>query len=486
MKNTGKIALIFLLLFVNAIVMSCPSYAASIWDKRKGATGKTTQAPEPVEETTEALEELEELPFEDLLTDALDPEDIFIPDQYGSIIETHKGTNGKLIIHVQDAHANYEGQINAAKILESLIEDVNLNVILPEGQFDERGYKYLRDRLPLEERIEVADRLVKNGYFTCINYLDLATDYQTKVLALEDEALYDTHADALWKIDEFKDLASEYVSKLITVSDVIKPKIYNEGLVALDSKKKEYDAETIDLLAYYEFLYNQAEENEIPLYTFPNFQNLIKASELEKKIDLVKVRDGSASAEEMNMYNKYIEATRDLNVNELFKEEPLLEDVLQDTLAETYDQKKLIRVSNALAIMKNLLRIKVVPEEYKYFTENKKDFDPKFWSNFLKEKSQELNLSLTIPENYFIISDNLSNLEEFYGIAFKRDKIFVKMTEEHLKNEGVDLAALVAGGFHTPTLTKLLADKGYSYIVISPKVTTETDDEHYRWTLKME
>ena len=166
MKNTGKIALIFLLLFVNAIVMSCPSYAASIWDKRKGATGKTTQAPEPVEETTEALEELEELPFEDLLTDALDPEDIFIPDQYGSIIETHKGTNGKLIIHVQDAHANYEGQINAAKILESLIEDVNLNVILPEGQFDERGYKYLRDRLPLEERIEVADRLVKNGYFT--------------------------------------------------------------------------------------------------------------------------------------------------------------------------------------------------------------------------------------------------------------------------------------------------------------------------------
>ena len=229
-----------------------------------------------------------------------------------------------------------------------------------------------------------------------------------------------------------------------------------------------------------------AEENEIPLYTFPNFQNLIKASELEKKIDLVKVRDGSASAEEMNMYNEYIEATRDLNVNELFKEEPLLEDVLQDTLAETYDQKKLIRVSNALAIMKNLLRIKVVPEEYKYFTENKKDFDPKFWSNFLKEKSQELNLSLTIPENYFIISDNLSNLEEFYGIAFKRDKIFVKMTEEHLKNEGVDLAALVAGGFHTPTLTKLLADKGYSYIVISPKVTTETDDEHYRWTLKME
>ena len=490
MKNTTKMWLIFLLLFVNAIVMSCPSHAASIWDKRKGAVEKIKEAPEAAEEDAIGIEDLEEtetfegLPTEDILTDTLDPQDIYIPDQYGSIIETHKGTNGKLIIHVQDAHVNYEGQINSADILETLIEDYDLKLILMEGKLTDRDFKYLREDLPLEARKELADRMLKEGYLTGVNYLDLGSDYPIVIQGIEDKSIYDKGANALWEIDKFKELAAEYISKLITVSDAIKPKIYNEGLVALDSKKKEYDAETIDLLAYYEFLYNQAEENEIPLYTFPNFQNLIKASNIEKKIDLVKVRDGSASAEEMDMYNEYIEATRDLNVNELFKEEPLLEDVLQDTLAETYDQKKLVSISNALAIMKNLLRIKVVPEEYKYFTENKKDFDPKFWSNFLKEKSQELNLSLGIPENHFIISDNLPKIENFYGIAFERDRIFVKRTEEHLKNEGVDLAALVAGGFHTPTVTKLLADKGYSYIVVSPKVTTETDDELYRWALK--
>lgn len=479
-----KTLVLVVLAMVMAAVMAIPSQAASIWEKRKQAVeGVKDKAEEPA---VAGVEEGVEEPMEEesIDTTALDPEDIFIPDQYGTIIETHKGTNGKLIVHIQSAHCNYEGQKNAADILESLVEDYNLRLILTEGAHTDKDLTYLRERASLEARKRAAERLLKDSTITGPEYLGMVCDYPLAFQGIEDKDLYKANKNALWEIDKFKELASEYVIKMITAADALKPKIYNQDLLDFDSKKKDYDAEKIDLLAYYEYLYKTAEAKEIPLYTFPNFENLIKASDLEKKIDLAKVRDGSATDEEMSLYNDYMDATKNLNINDLFKEEPLLQGVLEDTLAVNQDQRTLLRVSKALVIMKNLLRIKVVPEEYKYFTENKKDFDPVLWQDSLQKKSEELGISANIPQNYLIISDNIQKIEQFYNIANEREKVFLKKSQERMEEENVDLAALIAGGFHTPTLTKLLADGGYSYIVVSPKVTTETDDALYRSILK--
>jgi hypothetical protein len=492
---------VVLLIVVHIILISAPLYAANIWEKRKQTIESVKDKAEPAQEekiaspeepigveAEEFIEEDMEAAFEEPEIVAkegpLNPKDINIPDEYGTIIETHEGTNGKLIVHIQDAHCNYEGQMNEARILEALIKDYDLTLILPEGQINDKNLQYLREKLPTLEREDIASDMVKEGYFTGVNYIDYATDYPIKIGTMEDGTLYDSHVASLWGIDKFKDLASEYIKQLTSVADRLKQKIYNQDLLDLDNKKKDYDSEKLDLVGYYEYLYKKAEEKDITLYTFPNFQNLIKASELEKKIDLAKVRDGSASDEEMALYDEYTAATRDLNVNELFKEEPMLEDLLQDTLATNADQKKLLKISKALSIMKNLLAIKTVPEEYKYFIDNRKDFDPAFWTEFLDAKSQELGISLNIPTNNFVISDNLAAIEKFYSIAFERDRIFVERTNKCFKKENVKLAALVAGGFHTPALTELLSDAGYSYVVISPKVTTETDDELYRWSLK--
>jgi hypothetical protein len=473
--------------------MANPLSAASIWEKRGQAIQDMKEkaaepAAEPEAVATEAEQALQ-LQAEDVgetTQGAIDPDSITIPEQYGTVIETHKGTNGKLIVHVQDAHCNYEGQMNEARIIESLVKDYDLSLILGEGHINSDDYKYLRDRSSLEDRKEVADGLVRDGYFTGINYLDLATDYPTKICGIEDKNIYDAHIESLWKIDDFKEIASEYVNKLIIAADALKTKVYNEDLLSLDKKKSDYGKGTIDLIEYYEYLYNTAKEKDVPLYVFPNFGNLIKASELEKKIDLAKVRDGSASSEEMTLYNEYLEATKGLNINELFKEEPLLEGTVEDVLAVTSDQKKLLKISKALAIMDNLLRIKVVPEEYSYFIDNKKDFDPVAWSDFLGQKIGELAITADIPANHYIISDNLSKIEKFYSIAGEREKVFVEKTNGYMNNENVKLAALVAGGFHTPRLTNLLADAGYSYVVVSPKVTTETSDDLYRQALKMD
>ena len=478
LKQSRKIVL-FLLLFVSVVILCRPLYAESIWEKRKSRVQDIVN-PKEAAKPTKAIDET--LQTQDI--DVIDPSEIFIPEQYGTIIETHRGTNGKLIVHVQDAHANYEGQMNSANIVESLIENYTLNLILREGGYTSSDFSYLRDWASPEARKRAAENLLRDATITGVEYLDISSDYPMSFQGIEDKALYEANKEALWKIDEFKEPASEYIARLIVASDEMKPYIYSNPLLELDNKKKDYDNEQIDLIDYYAYLYEKAEEQGIPLYVFPNFSSLIEANDLEKRIDMLKVQEGSAEEEEMDLYAKYIELTRELNINELFKEEPLLEDAVQDAFAENSDQKKLLRVSKALAIMKNLLRIKVVPEEYEYFLDNKKDFNPLFWTDFITGKSPELGLSIDMPSDSSIISDNLIKIEKFYGIAEERNIAFVKKVEAATKKDNIKIAALIAGGFHTPRLTQLLDEKGFSYVVISPKVTTETDEDLYRSILR--
>lgn len=492
---------LFFSFIVSVILQPVTGYSASIWEKRQQAvqemkgTAQEETITEVIEETVKPEVIQEEAAREILAPDTvsaprelsagpLSPSEIIIPDQYGTIIDTYDGTNGRLIVHIQDAHVNYEGQINLANIIESLIVGYDLNLILKEGGFTNANFMHLRNYGSLDARKRAAERLLKDAVIAGEDYLSLTTDYDMSFQGIEDKELYDLNSEAMWELDKFKAQAIEYIDGLIKVTDALKPRIYNDVLIELDAKKKDYNNETIDLIEYYEYLYSKAEENNVPLYVFPNFQNLVKASDIEKKIDMAKIRTGDASMEETDLYNEYLELTRSLNVNALFKEEPKIEGFLEDTMTENPDQRTLLKISKALGIMRNLLRIKVVPEEYKYFADNKKDFDAKVWSEFLGKKAGELNLPVVAPANYYIINDNIAKIEEFYETALEREKAFITKTDERMEQDEAELAVLIAGGFHTPTLTKLLEDAGYSYVVVSPKVTTETDEELYRAALR--
>ncbi len=59
----------------------------------------------------------------------------------------------------------------------------------------------------------------------------------------------------------------------------------------------------------------------------------------------------------------------------------------------------------------------------------------------------------------------------------------VRNAASELENRDSKVSALLSGGFHTKGITKLLREKGYSYIVISPYSSTDIDEENYRYLL---
>lgn len=471
-SSWSKQALFILTILVSAYFLFTPGSHASdrsLWKKRQASIKDKTETQKPVKKTYQRV---------------IDPLKIKVPEEFGTVIESHRGSNGKLIVHIQDAHANYEGQMNLAHILESLIKDYDLNLILVEGGSTNSDFTYLRNRASLKERKEKAEKLLKDGIITGEEYLNIAFDYPMSFQGIEDRTVYDANVAALWEIDKFKGVAAEYVNKMTATSEALKPKIYNKQLLELDKTKKDCENKKIDIIAYYRYLYNAAQTSSISVSEYPNLRGLIRLDELENKIDLDKIKQGKASEKELSLYKEHIELSEDININKAFKEEPLLESALRNTLATNRDQETLIRISKALTIMKDLLSIKVVPGEYDYFLKNKKDFDPKFWADFLKAKSRPYDLSLKIPKNYYIIKDNLQKIEHFYNIAEERNNVFLRKTEARINKDNAKIAALIAGGFHTPMLIRLLAENGYSYTVISPKISKKTDESFYRSTLR--
>lgn len=484
------------IIIISAIGISL-SYAETIWEKRQKAINPEAQpkVEQKAEEVTgpdtynydeEDMATFEDLPAEQVALDPTDPFSITVPAAYGTIIDSYKGTNGKLIVHIQSAHANYEAQKNIASMLNMLIEDYGIKLIMREGGINDADFTYLRKEAVLQARINAAEKLLKNATITGIDYVNLTTDYPMHIKGMEDKKLYDENRDALWEMDKFKDVALEYVSKMSTAYNQLKEKVYNQELLGLDKAKKDYESETIDLLGYYRILNETIQNKKIDISGFDGFKNLMKIDELEKKIDFVKINSNTATDEQKGLYKEYQDSLKNLNVNKIFKEEMQLEEKVLNSIAENDDQKNLIRISKAISIMDKMLRVKLVPEEYQYFLSGKKDFDPNNWAEFLRKKSSELALNLDAPSNSYALADNLPKIERFYGIAGERDRVFVKKLEEGMSEDSVNVAALVAGGFHTPTLTGLLSDAGYSYVVISPRVATPTDDNLYRNSLKAE
>ena len=99
------------------------------------------------------------------------PENIVIPREFGLVKSKFTGKDDRLVIHIQDAHCNYEAQSNIVKILENLNKNYNVSLVSVEGAdgvIDTSWFKAFPDD---EVRKEVADYFMKKGEITGAEFL---------------------------------------------------------------------------------------------------------------------------------------------------------------------------------------------------------------------------------------------------------------------------------------------------------------------------
>lgn len=456
--------------------------------------------------------------------------EVQVPSDFGRITEKFDAGDDKLVVHMQDAHTNYEAQKNAAMILDDLINKYGLYLILVEGGSRDVSLNQYREQMSLEERRKTAEESLKNGVIAGEEYLNIVSDYPMKLQGIEDRALYDENMKAFLEVDKLKEAAVLFTNLLTSASTSLKPKIYNKALKEFDDKRLGFKDGKVPLAEYVKYISDLAKSKKINIASYPNYSKLITSTELEKGIDFTAVekeradaidilskklnqddlsellsksvdfKSGKATQGQYHSYLKGIMAKSKVNIKDypnlekyekyvalyetidsaaLFREIKALESALEQALATGEEQKRLIAISKNLELMKEFVNLELTPDDFEYFKQNEGEFNAAVWVRFLNDQLMKHKLTQRLPENPSSIEKIIPNLKNFYTIARKRDEVFLSNTRKYMDEEGVNLSVLIAGGFHTPNLLKLFRESKISYIVVAPKVMTPTDDKLY-------
>ncbi|MBI1979705.1 MAG: hypothetical protein HYS58_02965, partial [Elusimicrobia bacterium] len=230
--------------------------------------------------------------------------DLYIPPQWKS--------DDLMVIHVQDAHENYEAQKNIARILESLASGEKKQLaggsqgnILPSrplmivgvegarGEFDFTPYRTFPNK---EISRGVVEHMLKESLISGPEFvgMTLGVDPETEDLALaeppvlfwgiEEEKLYLDHVQAFKDSMPIEKEAKEIQKRLSDYANRMKEKLFNPNLKDLDSSIQQYQQGTIRLGPYLKIL----TWDGVPS-SFVMIRNFLNALDLEETLNYDRV-----------------------------------------------------------------------------------------------------------------------------------------------------------------------------------------------------
>ncbi|MGH7198842.1 MAG: twin-arginine translocation signal domain-containing protein, partial [Candidatus Omnitrophota bacterium] len=225
--------------------------------------------------------------------------------------------------------------------------------------------------------------------------------------------------------------------------------------------------------AYFQNTFNIAREKNIPLSKYTNlihhWENLKEFSE----IDL-----GSALEEmeklEDEVYVAHLSSPRSFGGDQS-KAGPR-----QEISGTTTDDARLLRpIDRYLALLQTAYEIRMSAKEFDLFKMNEPDFGTVSYLAFINRKLMELGYAGDLIAYKNVLEEGKKTLEAFYDAVRRRDLVFMEKTQTVLERENQQVAVLIAGGYHTDHLKKLFGEKGYSYAVLAPVITSETNQARY-------
>jgi len=461
---------------------------------------------------------------------------IYIPESLGRIVEIYESETGRitpLIVHIQDLHTNPEGQFNEAAILEILIKDYGLDLICSEGAEGEVDTSSVSSFPDPEAREKTARIFVDSGELTAEEYISITKYPDIPIWGVEDKDIYFENIVEFNKIMKSSSRSQVFINQVEEALEKLKPKIYSQALLELDTRYNEFENGNIDINEYLDFLVKLS-----PSFDKEGFKNIAltrEISELENSIDknaigkelekLVSDLQGVLSErddrkykillEKMSLFKdkkiapvafysyleelckkylaekiadypnvikfaQYLKDLNRLNPAILFNEIDEFTYQITYRLSSNENQKLLARSIRHIKILKDFLGLKLSSGQLKYYFDNRQDFNVGFFEKFLNKNLKDYNIDSFIDFNPDFIDALLPELEYFYDIAHKRDIAIYNNTIKEIKKRNARIVALVMGGFHTSGITRLLRENGYSYIVIAPYSSTSIDEDNYK------
>ncbi|MFC1644035.1 hypothetical protein ACFL5C_01765, partial [Candidatus Omnitrophota bacterium] len=448
-------------------------------------------------------------------------EDFELPEYLGEIKDRHEASS-PVVIHIQDAHCNYDAQHRIAEIIEYLNKEYGINTVNLEGGKGDYDLSVFTDIDDNSVREKVADYFVKEGIVNGAEYFAANNPDKIKLWGVENTGLYLKNLNAYRDSLKHKDEVEKHLKSLNHILTNLKRHIYSEELLELDAKYAEYKAETVEFKDYLTYLIQKAGQKQVDIKSFRNIALLRQALKQEANIDFKKanterdmlidrlqkilsevelkelvvktiefktkkitskdfyaylthkaraIRLDLATYPELQKFIAYIDIYNTLDKSEVMNEIDALENRIKETLYQNDKQKELDLLSKNLTLMRNLFNVTLTKYDYKYYKRNKGSFDINNYTSFINKEASLYKITAKLGENISELDHYREQIAKFYGYSFKRDKAFLRNIKFSSANSNTTI--LVTGGFHTENLSMLFKENNISYISVMPSFENE-------------
>ncbi|MBI4396048.1 MAG: hypothetical protein HY548_03065, partial [Elusimicrobia bacterium] len=447
---------------------------------------------------------------------------VILPHGYIRDIHLSKRDGAPFIIHIQDAHDVEEAQRNVAAIVQGLNEERGVDLVGLEGASGAFALEPYRAYPDAEITRSLADYFLKEGYLSGPEFAGLTMRRPPVLWGVEDPALYQKNIGAVQSSFKLRPEAKRYVDRLETAVQALKGRVYSEELKEFDKHFNAYKSQKAGLGAYARYLMqvysDRLAKEAIGRPSYTNLHLLRDALEWEEVLDFekvesereelvqtlavelpqpalkelvresLKVRSGRMGYGDyykflrrlcrnyginldawgsLSSYIKYVLLAEQIDREGLLEELSRLETAVQDLLAVTLEQKRLVGVNRNVLVLGKLIEHAMTPEDFAYYRKNRLG---------LLDIGKELKgIDAALP--YSVVSapkplsaESLRPFEEFCEYALKRNEVLVGNLLAKLPGTRGPVAILVAGGFHTAGLTDVLRGRDVSFAVVTPKI----------------
>lgn len=450
-----------------------------------------------------------------------------VPASVGTTVEIHApAAAGRLIYHLQDVHNVVSAQTNLAEMVSRLetyaAEQKKSLIVAVEGGVGVIDTDSLSAYPSAETKAAVSSALLRNGFLLGEEYAAInKAPGRVKIIGVETPSLYNRNVLARERSAAARDRVLATVREIKDQLNRLKEHNFNSLLNTLENNRLAVEDGRMSMSDYLVFL---SHTNPQLTRQYPMVSRMVALNAQEKSIDFASVEKegrllveeviGKKSDKEVEKMMKEATALREGRLSPLAYYTGLLaqadkiypsleayvaylrnsEAVNPDALflevqdLETEIAKDLVRHPIAYQLYKN---IRWIERQERFFSLN---MVPQEWAqqrgtsvqdifkahaeirDFVAEQVGDLGYKFATPP--FSMNDlrvATRGAGDFYRAAEARDTAMVSNLQKALNKYGKNdtIVAFVAGGFHTPGVTRLLREKGFAYEVIRPELETQ-------------
>ncbi len=460
-----------------------------------------------------------------------------IPPESGHLLQVVQADpaadTGRTIIILQDAHVNEQAQRSIASILDDLSRRQGIHLILLEGADGNAGLSSLRRMGTPSGRRELAEKYLKDGWFSGAEYLDVISDQPLKLWGVEEQESYDRNFEAFFAVQRARAATLAHLGELKRPVQALAEKVWTPPMRALLAGRTELESEARSMGEYVKLLTDTMREAGVAAAGFPNLLRYAQALQLDREMDpariaqeqadavavlrgrnpeaasslaslALEVRDGKAkhavfyralaaaleregitlsAYPAMDSYVRAIGLRADVDAKEFWQELEKGYELAMANLAVTEDAALLLRLGNTLALCERLMTLHWTPDDYARYQADASLLAASEWAPKLEELCLRWEVPVAEPQSVEELERTLHQAEKFYDLARARDAQIVGRSLERMQAQGETTAVLILGGFHTDRVAALFAKQGASVAIVTPNAGKDTDDARYAQVL---